>query len=482
MHPLVTAFVPSIAVLAVVSIITIVLSLISSKKVTFIQSTLFLCAFAYSISYLTSHGSKELTSFVASLQVLSEETRIALSAVVVVAVYFGGSFFVTSKLSNESSSSSSSSSGTKTVETPATEDSQLHFDVPTNLPRDDKDLFNLVFDRIKREIIADLPRIYELPTESVSYVDRMIEYTVAGGKMNRGLATIAVIDTLFKASGKKLTNKVRLQAAALGWCIEYLQAFFLVADDIMDASETRRGQPCWFRLGEVRLVAINDSFILESCVYKILKRYFGTEPYYVQLVDLFLEVTRQTEIGQLLDLTSQPQEGAGEIDLERFTPERYSGIVKYKTAYYSFYLPVALAMIIAGVTSKAQYDQARNILLLMGEYFQVQDDYLDCYGAPEVIGKVGTDIQDNKCSWLVVQALRLSSPAQRQVLIDNYGKHDMKKVERVKVLYRDLKLEARYHAYEEQAYTEIKRQVALVKDVPPAVFEFLLYKIYKRSK
>lgn len=476
MNQLVTTFVPSIAVLAVVSIITLLLSLISSKKGAVIQSTLFTSALAYAVFYLRKHAIKELDAFLGSFQVLSEETRIALSVVIVVAVYLGGSFYV------QTSRNSEAGIDLTKAETPATEDSQLHFDVPANLPRDDKELFNVVFDRIKREIIADLPRVYELPVESVTYVDRMIEYTVAGGKMNRGLATIAVIDTLFKASGKKLTNKVRLQAAALGWCIEYLQAFFLVADDIMDASETRRGQPCWFRLPEVRLVAINDSFILESCVYKILKRYFGTEPYYVQLVDLFLEVTRQTEVGQLLDLTSQPQEGAGEIDLERFTPERYSGIVKYKTAYYSFYLPVALAMIIAGVTSKAQYDQARAILLLMGEYFQVQDDYLDCYGAPEVIGKIGTDIQDNKCSWLVVQALQISSPTQRQLLIDNYGKHDPKKVDRVKVLYRDLKLEARYHAYEEEAYSEIKRQVALVKDVPPAVFEFLLYKIYKRSK
>jgi farnesyl diphosphate synthase len=89
--------------------------------------------------------------------------------------------------------------------------------------------------------------------------------------------------------------------------VEFLQAFFLVADDAMDDSVTRRGQPCWFRLPEVKLIAINDSFLLESCVFKILKRYFGAEPYYSQLVDLFIEVTRQTELGQLLDLTSQPQ-------------------------------------------------------------------------------------------------------------------------------------------------------------------------------
>jgi anthranilate synthase component 1 len=97
---------------------------------------------------------------------------------------------------------------------------------------------------------------------------------------------------------------------------------------------------------------------------------------------------------------------AGTVEVTgSFTIERYTSIVKYKTAFYSFYLPVALGMIVSGIKDRKHYDKAREILMIMGEYFQVQDDFLDCYGTPEVIGKIGTDIQDNKCSWLVVQAL-----------------------------------------------------------------------------
>jgi farnesyl diphosphate synthase len=198
------------------------------------------------------------------------------------------------------------------------------------------------------------------------------------------------------------------------------------------------------------------------------------------------QVTWQTELGQLMDLTSQPQPGAGAIDLDRFTLERYTAIVKYKTAYYSFYLPVACGLILAGLATEKALADAESILVSMGEYFQIQDDYLDCYADPAVLGKIGTDIPDNKCSWLVVQALQRATPAQKELLKANYGRHgDAEAEARVKALYRELDLEAVFVAYEAESYARLTAQIEATcagTGIPPAVYTGLLAKIYKRSK
>ncbi|KAL2269728.1 hypothetical protein VTJ83DRAFT_1912 [Remersonia thermophila] len=338
--------------------------------------------------------------------------------------------------------------------------------------------FEAVFPKLQ-EVLLEQARSYNLPQQAYDWYKKSLEFNVVGGKCNRGMS---VVDSVSILLGRPLTDEEYFQAATLGWLTELLQAFFLVSDDIMDCSITRRGKPCWYRHDGVGMIAINDAFMLESAIYTLLRKYFRTHPRYVDLMELFHEVTYQTEIGQLCDLLTAPED---KVDLDNFSLDKYRFIVVYKTAYYSFYLPVALALYLLDLATPENLKQAESILIPLGEYFQVQDDYLDNFGKPEHIGKIGTDIMDNKCSWLINQALAIVTPEQRHLLEQNYGRKDPEREARVKKLYDELSLEQRYLDYEEKVVADIRAQIAQIdesKGLKKGVFEAFLAKIYKRSK
>ena len=58
----------------------------------------------------------------------------------------------------------------------------------------------------------------------------------------------------------------------------------------------------------------------------------------------------------------------------------------------------------------------------------------------------------------------------------------MNKVAKVKKVFQELNLEERFKLYEEESYTKIQGLLKEVTTMPTDVFEFLLKKIYKRSK
>ncbi|KAJ7621630.1 isoprenoid synthase domain-containing protein [Mycena polygramma] len=349
--------------------------------------------------------------------------------------------------------------------------------------------FQGAWTRIRDELVTHFAT-HGLAPDAIQWYGRNLDYNVPGGKLNRGMA---VVDSAEILKGAPLDDDEYYKAAVLGWGVELLQAFFLISDDIMDGSITRRGQPCWYREPGVGMIAINDGFMIESAIYWLLKRHFRSTPYYIDLVELFHETTYQTDMGQLIDLITAPE---GQVDLSKFSLEKHRLIVIYKTSYYSFYLPVALAMHISGVPESytldgktiEPYKVAASILIPLGEYFQIQDDFLDYSVPPELLGKVGTDIVDNKCSWCINTALAVVTPEQRAVLDANYGRKDPAAEARVKEVYEAVGIRERYSKYEADVYAKLTEMINAIPEgaergtLKRKIFTSFVDKIYKRTK
>ncbi|VDM21402.1 unnamed protein product [Hydatigera taeniaeformis] len=253
-----------------------------------------------------------------------------------------------------------------------------------------------------------------------------------------------------------------------------IQAAFLIHDDIIDDSPMRRGKVSWGLLQQREghgLIGINDGLHLYMSAQQLLMASFKSRPHprSLEILKLFCDCANYTCIGQALDiLTSdqmRPVDSGGVSLCTRLTSNgdrlrdatvsRSTSIAKWKTSYYSFVLPVVAGMLLADVKSDVLFSNAEKILLKIGEYFQVQDDFLDVFGDEKVTGKVGTDIQEGKCSWLIATALDKASSEQRDVLCRNYGLKDPGCVNAVRDIFYELDLPILYSVYEDQARKDI---------------------------
>jgi len=156
-------------------------------------------------------------------------------------------------------------------------------------------------------------------------------------------------------------------------------------------------------------------------------------------------------MGQLVDLITASEDV---VDLSKFSLQKHQFTVVYKTAYYSFYLPVALAMHVCGITAPSSFDLASKILIPLGEYFQVQDDYLDCFGTHEQIGQ---DRHRHHRQQMLLAHQRRPCPcvdgaSARSSTTATGGRTQRRSV--VKEVYHALGLQKRYD-YEQSSYEKI---------------------------
>lgn len=246
----------------------------------------------------------------------------------------------------------------------------------------------------------------------------------------------------------------------------------------MDNSSTRRGRRCWYRRENVGLMAINDACILKSSIFIILKTRFRDHLSYVDLLELFSEAALRTELGQNCDLMASMKL----MRLDQFNWDTYQFITAHKTGYYTFYLPLALAFIYLGLGTPAKLKGIHQVSMLLGLVFQARDDYLDVYGNPRVTGKIGSDIQENKCSWLSVEAIRRCDEAQMKVLENSYGSKRNSDVLKVREVFEQLKLDQAFEDWDRHMLNEVNKEIgkAVVETgLQKEIFSEFLSKYFK---
>lgn len=133
------------------------------------------------------------------------------------------------------------------------------------------------------------------------------------------------------------------------------------------------------------------------------------------------------------------------MDFEGMEPEKvqygnYVHMIGLKTSVL-LAASLQLGAIIGGAGEGNQqhiYSFGKNI----GIAFQIQDDYLDAFGDPEKFGKQqGGDILVNKKTFLLLKALELCTPEQREELKMLLNTSPADKVERVLALFRSCKVD-----------------------------------------
>ena len=253
-------------------------------------------------------------------------------------------------------------------------------------------------------------------------------FVINGGKRFRPL--FAAVGAL--GAGSNLSqSEIRAFAS-----LELLQACALIHDDLMDASDTRRGEPAIHKLfesmhesenyqgkatqfglsasvliGDLALIwsdlMLNSSGVQSDCLLAALAVHdeMRVELIAGQYLDVFEQARGTQSVAQALN------------------------IARYKSAKYTIERPLHLGAAIA-IPDAAKRAQIVSIYsefgLPLGEAFQLRDDLLGVFGDPKVTGKpAGDDLREGKRTVLMAMTHdRISGPAEAEFLKE-FGNHDI---------------------------------------------------------
>ena len=250
----------------------------------------------------------------------------------------------------------------------------------------------------------DIAQIRNLAADDMAAVDDLIR--------RRLQSDVVLINQLghyiINSGGKRLRPLlVLLSARALGYpgphhhqlaaIVEFIHTATLLHDDVVDASELRRGRETanavW---GNEASVLVGD--FLYSRAFEMM-----VEVDSMRVMQILAEATNTIAEGEVLQLLN-----CHEPDT---TEQQYLEVILRKTAKL-FEAATQLGAVLAGSDADTERAMAAYGVHL-GTAFQLIDDALDYSGDQETIGKqLGDDLAEGKPTLPLIHVMREGSPAQ----------------------------------------------------------------------
>ncbi|WNM28588.1 polyprenyl synthetase family protein [Demequina capsici] len=277
------------------------------------------------------------------------------------------------------------------------------------------------------EVLADTADAVAPAGVAGTEVIEVLEASSKGGKRLRALLTMAS----FGANGGADDDRAAVSVAA---ALEWFQTAALIHDDVLDGSDTRRGEPAAHRrfatlhahlgedaageLGRAAGVLAGDIALMTA--HRALDSALVVLPDPGRTASLFASMEELVTAGQYLDMriAAAPLESVGEQRADILATMRC------KTASYSAEHPLALGAALAGAEA-SRIDAMRSIGVPLGIAFQLRDDVLGLVGSPAVTGKpAGDDVREGKRTLLVWHAWTHGTQSHRTAIAGALGRRD----------------------------------------------------------
>lgn len=269
--------------------------------------------------------------------------------------------------------------------------------------------------------LTDAPDTGEVAAALRPVMDDVIQQAVTssqGGKRLRALLSLDAFDVLTEQHHVDSSRNAMIDLAC---AIEVFQTAALVHDDIIDESDLRRGKPSAHRALEYavhnasigRGLGLMLGDILATACIEIARRAAKQLSNSDAIIESFLTMQREVEIGQVLDLGVEMTP----LSNPQALVQASLNVFRWKTASYTTIAPLLFALMAAGVDPQDARREALAVGEPLGLAFQLADDLLDVIGSSRNTGKpVGGDIREGKRTVLLADALNAASVSDRDEL------------------------------------------------------------------